>query len=190
MSDPVIFDLHVQPNGNRVCGDCQLCCKLLPVNSLDKPHGTKCRHQRVGKGCMIYATKPWECEAWNCRWLVNDEAQELPRPDRSHYVLDVMPDYVHQVIEATGERIDIPVMQIWCDPAFPNAWRDHRCMAYIEKMAATRQVATIIRWGSFDGLTVFAPCLSDDGEWHEIAGTVKPESEAGIKHVMARGNAT
>jgi hypothetical protein len=170
---------------HRACGDCQLCCKLLPVESLHKIAGVKCQHQRVGKGCMIYATKPHECHWWNCRWLLDDNTGNLPRPDRAHYVLDVMPDFVHQVHE-DGRRVDFPVMQIWCDPAFPNAWREPRCMAYIEWVAKERQMGTIIRWGRESALTVFAPCLTFDGEWHEVTGQIKPENEAGLKHVLGR----
>ena len=43
-----------QMNTHRRCGDCQLCCKLLPVRELSKGASERCRHQRVGKGCTVY----------------------------------------------------------------------------------------------------------------------------------------
>jgi len=80
----------------RQCGDCQLCCKLLPVKSLAKLAGQRCSHQKHHKGCAVYKqlgrVSP-ECRLWNCRWLVADDTAELSRPDRSHYVLDLMPDF-------------------------------------------------------------------------------------------------
>jgi hypothetical protein len=168
----------------RSCGECQLCCKLVPVVSLEKRAGEKCRHQRHGKGCMIYRDKPYECDVWNCRWLTNDEAEHLPRPDRAHFVIDVMPDFIHAVYD--DRRIDIQVMQVWCDPAYPDAWRDPRMLAYIERIADTRQTATIIRYDSEAAITVFAPSLMEDHQWHVFNPTIRPEGEAGIVAMLNR----
>lgn len=66
----------------RICGDCQLCCKLMPVEEFDKPANCRCEHQRTGKGCAIYADRPMSCALWNCRWLVDTECAGLPRPER------------------------------------------------------------------------------------------------------------
>lgn len=81
---------------NRTCGDCQLCCKLLPVRAVGKGANERCRHQRFGKGCAIYhhPSFPVECRVWSCRWLVDPEAHGLSRPDRTHYVVDIMPDFL------------------------------------------------------------------------------------------------
>jgi hypothetical protein len=172
----------------RVCGDCQLCCRLLPVRTVHKLAGEKCRHQKHGKGCTIYRYRPSECRVWNCRWLVNDETEHLPRPDRAHYVVDVFPDFVHQLLE-DGSLIDVPVMQVWCDPGYREAWRDPRLLAYIEKIAVTRRMATLIRYNSEgDSMTVFAPALCADGQWHEIRPELRADS--GILSVLARGRST
>src|SRR5262249_38032112 len=109
----------------RRCGDCTLCCRLLPMKrdqysrqevteaivglvqrgfarpsefvgmmlEFDKPHGERCPHQ-CSKGCRVYARRPFGCRYWNCRWLVNDDCGDLRRPDRSHVVIDLMPDFV------------------------------------------------------------------------------------------------
>jgi hypothetical protein len=102
----------------RQCGDCQLCCKLVPVQSINKPAGTACRFQKFHKGCTVYrsANMPFERAVWNCRWLVNDDTADLPRPDRAHYVIDLMPDYVTHIDNKTGEQRNIQVVQIWVDP--------------------------------------------------------------------------
>ena len=79
-------------NGRR-CGECTLCCKLLPVVELKKKANTPCQFQRSGKGCTVHGTRkqPTSCAIWSCRWLMNEDADELARPDRSHYVIDPSP---------------------------------------------------------------------------------------------------
>ena len=69
----------------RKCGDCQLCCKLLPTKEIGKVANTRCEHQRTGKGCTIYARRPFSCSSWSCRWLLEDDTADLSRPDRAHY---------------------------------------------------------------------------------------------------------
>jgi hypothetical protein len=173
----------------RACGECSLCCKLVPVSSLDKPAGQKCRHQRHRTGCAIYPKRPRDCVWWSCRWLVNDGTENLPRPDHAHYVIDIMPDFVHQAFDS-GERRDLQVIQIWVDPAHRDAWREPRCLAYIEMIAATQHLATIIRWSSSDALVVVAPVLCADGQWHEVASNILPEDQAGWQYMLNRAAAS
>jgi hypothetical protein len=157
----------------RQCGACQLCCKLVPVRELNKKAGERCRHQRVGKGCMIYAHRPASCFWWNCRWLVNDDTAGLPRPDRSHYVIDLMPDIITMQEDLTGKLTQIPVVQIWVDPDFPEAHRDPALRAYVERRAA-EGVAALIRFSEREGFALFAPALADDHQWHEKASNYAP----------------
>jgi hypothetical protein len=172
----------------RHCGDCQLCCKLLPVKELGKVHGERCRYQHTGKGCSVHAQLARiapSCAFWSCAWLVDPEATKLPRPDRCHFVVDIVPDFVHATPPG-GERIDIPVMQVWIDPAFPAAAESAALRAWIEHVADTRGLATIVRFNSRDAYTVFAPSLSPDGQWHRVGGEIKPETEAGLRHMIDR----
>jgi hypothetical protein len=193
----------------RQCGDCQLCCKLLPLSSgenaqatrtaaelikhrllslkeaadmvkiFDKPAGQRCPHQRHGKGCAIYAKRPLGCRVWNCRWLVNDDADDLRRPDRSHYVIDVMPDFVTLVDNETGVRTNIEVVQIWVDPDFPDAHREPELRDYIERRGENG-IAAIIRYSEIRAITIFPPSMSKDGEWHEVThGVTQPTRTAG-----------
>jgi hypothetical protein len=154
----------------RQCGDCQLCCKLLPVHSLGKLAGQRCGHQRVGKGCMVYQqlgrVAP-ECKLWNCRWLVSDDTENLSRPDRSHYVLDLMPDFVTLRDDNTGEARHIEVVQIWVDPKHPDVHRDPALRAYLERRAE-EGIAGLVRWDNEAAVAIFAPALSADHEWHEV----------------------
>jgi hypothetical protein len=152
----------------RQCGSCSLCCRLLPVRSLGKAAGERCRHQRH-TGCRVYAqleqVSP-ECRWWNCRWLVNDDAAELSRPDRSHYVIDVCPDFVTMGNPETGAEQHVQVVQIWLDPAYPEAHRDPALRAWLLRRGA-EGIAALVRTSDKQGFALFPPNMSSDGEWHE-----------------------
>jgi hypothetical protein len=172
----------------RRCGECSLCCRLLPVKELGKGAGERCRHQR-GLGCKVYhslRTVSPSCELWTCRWLVEDDTADLMRPDRSHYVIDVMPDFVRWVNNATGESHPVPTIQIWIDPTFPDAHHDLALRAYVERRAAEGMVA-LVRYGSGTDhdFTLIAPELAEDGQWHEVKRPpgvpVDPEHSAAEK---------
>lgn len=166
----------------RQCGDCQLCCKLLPVRSLDKGAGEKCKHQRHHKGCSVYSrlgvVSP-ECRIWSCRWLTEDDTAELSRPDRSHYVIDIMPDHVTLQNNETGAIEQIQVVQIWVDPGYPDAHRDPALRAFLERRAKDRIIG-LVRYDNTSGMGLFPPSLSEGGKWIEYANgvTVKEHSIA------------
>ena len=169
----------------RQCGDCQLCCKLLPVRSLDKPAHTRCRHQQHHKGCAVYAQlfriAP-ECKLWSCRWLLHDDTGDLSRPDRSHYVIDVMPDFIRAEDE-DGTVVEVPVVQVWVDPDYPHAHRDPALRAWLDKHAAV----ALIRYGSGDGFCLFPPSRMKSREWMEkgsINDGAKTHSVADIFRVL------
>lgn len=173
----------------RACGSCTLCCKLLPMqrednpgerwanamaamgstafgmrNEFDKPAGRRCPHQRLSKGCTIYASRPFSCRVWNCLWLTGDDTASLARPDRSHYVIDAMPDYVTLRNNETGEHHRMPVVVIWIDPGYPGAHRDPALRAFL----ARRGTAALVHLSESKGLTLFPPAISHDGQWHEV----------------------
>lgn len=201
---------------DRRCGDCDLCCKLVPVSkrdyppervsalvgemiaqdlarpdeftgmiaNFDKPAGQRCQHQRHGKGCTIYKRRPFACRYWSCRWLTGDDTADLSRPDRSRVVIDLMPDFVTLVDNQTGTRSNIEVVQIWCDPKHPDAWRDPTVRRYIERRAAEGKAA-IIRFDDKRAITVFAGPMSQDGQWREVHnGELRP---ARSEHELIEG---
>jgi hypothetical protein len=143
--------------------------KMTP--DFDKAAGAPCPHQRHHKGCNIYEARPWGCRLWNCRWLVNDDCDDLRRPDKSRYVIDVLPDYVEQE-SPTGELIPFQVVQIWCDPKDRDAWRrDKDLLAYLERRGK-EDIGAIIRFSETEALAVFPPTMTADGKWHEIDSKV------------------
>lgn len=150
----------------RQCGDCRLCCSLLPVRSVNKPANTKCVHQSHARGCKVYAklfsVSP-ECAIWTCRWLTNSDADDLRRPDRSHYVIDVMPDFIRAQDDDTGVLMEVPVVQVWVDPKYPDAHRDPALRAWLDR---NREVA-LIRYSAHDGFVLFPPSRMKNGQWLE-----------------------
>jgi hypothetical protein len=165
----VLYD--ADRKGTRRCGECTLCCKLLPVRELDKKANERCKHQRHGQGCTVYQkpAMPMACVYWSCRWLLEQDTKDLRRPDRSHYVIDVMPDYVTVVDNTTGAQTNIEVVQIWCDPDYPDAHRDPALREYLMRRAR-EGVAALVRFSSQKALHLMAPPLTEDRQWHEIEG--------------------
>lgn len=163
----------------RSCGDCQLCCKLLPVRELQKGANTRCRHQRHGKGCQVYnqPAMPFSCKAWNCRWVLEDRTEDMRRPDRVGYVIDVMPDFVTMRNDLSGEIMHIPVLQVWVDPTRPDAWRnDPDFKPYLARLGVEEGLCALIRNGSTKSVFVAPPSINADHTWFETGtGISGPE---------------
>jgi hypothetical protein len=162
----------------RQCGDCQLCCKLLPVPPLGKKAGERCRHQKFGKGCKVYhgPGMPSECGLWNCRWLVNNDTAELSRPDKSRYVIDIMPDYITLQDNATEATTSIQVVQIWIDPAHPHAHRDPALRAYLLRRGQ-EGIAALARYDARRAVTIIPPNMIGEGnapdDWLQADGWIE-----------------
>ena len=144
----------------RSCGECNLCCKLLPVKGLHESNKW-CQHAVKGKGCAIYADRPGACRAWACMWLSESETSDrwgLRRPDKCHFVIDEGAD----VIGINGEQV--ATMQVWVDPGYPTAWRADPGLKRLIEDFAKQGVATMLRYGDIRGRVVLAPPL---GNWEE-----------------------
>lgn len=174
----------------RNCGECTLCCKLLPVPELEKLAGARCAHHRAHKGCAIYKKRPLSCRVWSCEWLNGgDMAAGLSRPDRAHYVIDCMPDFVTMTYPDSPPR-RLPVIQVWLDPKHPDAHRDPALRRYIEARSDREGgVAAIVRYDNESALVIFPPGLAEDGQWHEEQSNLKTKqhSFAEIAEVLAGG---
>lgn len=171
----------------RACGDCQLCCTLLPVVALKKAGGAVCRHQKLHVGCAVYRgpEMPEECSLWSCRWLINDDATELARPNESHYVIDVMPDYITIQDKQAGPR-QLQVVQIWVDPRHPDAHRDPALRRWIRKRAK-KGIGALVRHSPTQAFALFAPPLTHDGRWHEVHGVVGETTHTAADVLKALG---
>lgn len=203
MTETVIYKAPEQLT--RRCGECNLCCKLLPMQSGNraevsrtmnamifrglaspadfagmiedfyKPPGERCPHQRRSKGCAVYKQRPFGCRMWSCRWLLNADTADLRRPDRVHYVIDCMPDYIIWQNDATGERTNIEVVQIWVDPDYRNEWKHDPALTAFIQRRAKEGIAALIRYNSKEADSVFAPEISADQKWHVVSGMARED---------------
>ena len=135
---------------------------LTWLEDFDKPAGVKCPLQRHHKGCSAYARRPFGCRTWSCRWLTDDDTAAMHRPDRSHFVIDPTPDFVRGRESENSEPRIIPVIQIWLDPDYPDAFRDPELRAYL----TAQKTAGIVRLNNRDAFFVVGPPLADS--WIEI----------------------
>jgi len=177
--------------GTRRCGDCTLCCKLIPVPEIKKPSNVKCPHQHQHPGgCLIYDRRPMSCRLWSCRWLTNDDTDDLKRPDRVGYVIDPAPDFVTRQNTETGESINIPVVQVWIDHRRPNAFLEKGLLRFIQRRSL-EGMATLIRRGSQSTVTIFPPTMNPTGKWLLLEGgqTVPGHSFLEVVNVLAKGEA-
>lgn len=72
---------------NRRCGACSLCCKVIAVETLDKPAGQWCRHFARGQGCAIHDARPVQCRAFDCHWLLDATMGDEWFPNRCKMVV-------------------------------------------------------------------------------------------------------
>jgi hypothetical protein len=159
----------------RECNECQLCCKLLPVAEIGKPANTRCSQQRQFRGCLLYHSNkmPFSCSLWNCRWLVNDDTKDLARPDRSHYVIDIVPD---SIVAQDGDKIiHIQTIQIWCDPKFPEAHRDPRLRNYLLRRGE-EGILGQVRYGSNFAIILIPPNMNSEKKWIERPGDMQADN--------------
>jgi hypothetical protein len=178
----------------RQCGGCTKCCTLLPVNegvlvepdavsralggtqsfhteSFVKPANTRCKFQRHGKGCTVHGTAlmPTSCSVWRCRWLDGEDVG--PRPDRSHLVVDPMPDLIQTINHETGEVHETGVICVWCDPHHRDAHRDPDFRRWLER----QQMPALIRYSPSEAFVLAPPHLTGPGEgWLEIQAPCRP----------------
>jgi hypothetical protein len=79
-----------------------------------------------------------ECRLWSCRWLVEDDTADLRRPDRSHYVIDMMPDFVPCGTTRAATLSTFNACKFWGDPPYPDAHRDPALRGDLERRADER----------------------------------------------------
>lgn len=149
------------------------------MRELDKSANQRCKHQRH-TGCQIYERRPHSCRLWSCAWLVEEAAANLRRPDFTHYVIDIMPDYVTAVQEG-GERVDIPVVQVWVDPKYPDAHRDPALRAYLARRGEEDGAAAIIRYGASEGFVLIPPAVSGRDEWIEHRNGISDREHTAVE---------
>lgn len=155
----------------RGCGSCTLCCKLVPVVSIEKPRDTWCPHCDKKRGCKIYDDRPTECRLWSCLWTVDGDMREGAQPHKIHCVFDVMIDHV----DCDGEHL--PVFQLWVDPAYPGAFRDPVVRREIDRLYQQTSIPTLARLG-YRGVMIYPPSMTRGG-FIEVESNTRPTFEDG-----------
>lgn len=93
-------DAIVSAAPGKSCGTCTLCCKLMAIEELGKPHGTWCVHAIPGKGCGIYAERPGSCRAFHCGYLASPVLSEEWHPARAKIVLMFVQSGIIALVDA------------------------------------------------------------------------------------------
>lgn len=155
----------------RACGDCTLCCKVIPVEEIKKKANQWCPHVRTvmhrdGPGCGIYKTRPHSCSGWDCLWTLDDSFGPELQPCIAHVVFDVATDRI-ALTDVDGARSEREVIQLWVDPSYPEAHRAPAVRAMVAMIAERTGLATLVRFGSSEAFVVVAPVLSSTGDWWE-----------------------
>jgi Fe-S-cluster containining protein len=105
----------------RGCGTCSLCCKVLPVQELNKPAGQWCVHAMPGSGCGIHAARPHACRRFFCSWRLDPNFGPEWKPDVSRFVLSADP--VQQAL------------MVMVDPGMPLAWKREPYYARLKQLS-------------------------------------------------------
>lgn len=172
------------------CGSCTLCCTLMPVSEIKKPSNQDCTQQKRGFGCRIYQVRPVSCRAWSCRWLANDDGlmnEIMKRPDECHYVIDPTPDTIVLTPKGSTNKVVMPIVQVWVDPAFPDAHKDHALRAYLYRKSLDG-FAALIRYSEQEGFALFSPHFTGH-DWFEHRAGVHETRESYNKVLReAEGN--
>jgi hypothetical protein len=177
----------------RQCGDCNSAASSCPSDRSARAPASGANISATTKAARSMRAWP-RCRpsagCGVCRWLAEADTADLRRPDRSHYVIDVMPDFVTLRNDETGELEHIQVVQIWVDPRFPDAHREPALRAYLERRAEERIVG-LIRFDDTNGFVLFPPKLSSNGQWNEARSSVRTETHSPeqLLRAMARPNA-
>jgi hypothetical protein len=105
----------------RVCGKCNLCCRVLGIEVLGKAAGEWCRHCVIGRGCGIYDERPAVCRDFECLYRTDPALTEVWHPALSHLML----------------RMDGARLMVFADPARPGAWALEPYRRQLQRMAAS-----------------------------------------------------
>ena len=62
------------------CNGCTACCKIFPIQEIDKPINVLCKY--CDKGCTIHNSKPQTCNEFECAYYQSNNAPLELRPDK------------------------------------------------------------------------------------------------------------
>lgn len=128
----------------KMCGECNLCCKVYDVEDVGKKAGKMCQHTRGSTGCGIWGLHPQVCQDFKCLWLKHDDLNGVWRPDHAGFVLRLEPN---------GTTLNIDV-----DPDRPDAWRHEPYYAQLKLWSEGMQTGqSLVVIYAPEGLYVITP---------------------------------
>lgn len=159
---------HQDGSGNllvpgRSCDGCTLCCKLMRVSALQKPHLVLCEHCDEGIGCRIYADRPKECRDFYCTYRWSPELGEEWKPTACGMVMSY---------EGRTKRVNISV-----DPERGAVWRTEPYYTQIKAMALhmLRKQGHLVVWEGRTAIVILpnreVP-IADDTVNYDVCGRV------------------
>ena len=90
----------------RECGDCTLCCTLLPIELPIKDASTKfnetCKFC-INNGCSIHDERPDICRGFKCVWLTDETYPEELRPDKCNVIFETIEENIIMGLENIQE---------------------------------------------------------------------------------------
>jgi hypothetical protein len=79
---------------HRRCGDCTVCCTVMPVTELAKPPYVTCSHCGPA-GCGVYESRPLTCRGWSCEWWTGRLGlTDSQRPDKLGVMFSYHPRFI------------------------------------------------------------------------------------------------
>ena len=152
----------------RECGECSMCCKLLPIEDpeLKKAAGKWCQHCHPKRGgCTIYETRPAVCRSFACVWLTTPQMGDAWWPAKSKIV-----------VVGADENDPTDNITYIVDPAFPTRWRAAPYYAEIKKRAigglnTENRFLTYVEVGSRRTLVLPRKEVDITGRKHDVEGS-------------------
>lgn len=75
------------------CGECTLCCEILPIPEINKPENQLCPNCTEKSGCNIYSNRPISCRQFDCVYIKNDDSEDL-RPDKTGIIFEYISENI------------------------------------------------------------------------------------------------
>lgn len=112
------------------CDECDLCCRVIGVEEIDKPRGHACPHLVAGKKgggcCGIFERQPESCRMFFCGW----RASQYLSP-KHRMPITMRPDHCGVVIGPIDEENESKIY-LNVDPGRPDSWKDPDVLEYIK----------------------------------------------------------
>lgn len=141
---------QVEPDGARSCGACRACCRILGVETLQKPPFQPCPFLSA-RGCACYTERPDECREYRCYWLAG-HGDPRDRPDRLGVIFDD-----HEPMFASPAFAAIPALV--AREILPGARARRRAAALIDALA-TKMVVFVSAYGAAGKAEIRGPAAS------------------------------